>query len=80
MKLNRFVLLSILCFGISQATSAQLFKKRRDYLLTISTPWGDMHGILYNSTPLHKKNFLKLVNKKFYDGLLFHRVDRKSVV
>jgi peptidyl-prolyl cis-trans isomerase B (cyclophilin B) len=74
MKLNRLLLLSLLCFGISQASSAQLFKKRRDYLLTISTPWGDMHGILYNSTPLHKKNFLKLVNKKFYDGLLFHRV------
>ncbi|MDI9878193.1 peptidylprolyl isomerase [Flectobacillus longus] len=74
MKLNRLLLLSLLCFGISQVSSAQLFKKRRDYLLTISTPWGDMHGILYNSTPLHKKNFLKLVNKKFYDGLLFHRV------
>lgn len=33
MKLNRLLLLGLLCFGISQASSAQLFKKRRDYLL-----------------------------------------------
>ncbi|MCQ2298260.1 MAG: peptidylprolyl isomerase [Bacteroidales bacterium] len=29
---------------------------------------------LYNETPLHRDNFLKLVGKGFYDGLLFHRV------
>ena len=29
---------------------------------------------LYDSTPLHKANFEKLVGEKYYDGLLFHRV------
>jgi len=29
---------------------------------------------LYDDTPKHKENFLKLVNDGFYDGLLFHRV------
>jgi len=29
---------------------------------------------LYEETPLHKNNFLKLVNEKFFDSLLFHRV------
>src|SRR5882762_8840564 len=29
---------------------------------------------LYDSTPLHRDNFVKLVNAHFYDSLLFHRV------
>lgn len=29
---------------------------------------------LYDSTPLHRDNFVKLVNEHFYDSLLFHRV------
>jgi peptidyl-prolyl cis-trans isomerase B (cyclophilin B) len=33
-----------------------------------------MTGILYNETPIHRDNFLKLVGEEYYDGLLFHRV------
>lgn len=33
-----------------------------------------MVAILYDETPKHKANFLKLANSKFYDSLLFHRV------
>ena len=40
----------------------------------ITTPYGVMIAKLYNSTPLHRDNFLKLVNAGFYDSLLFHRV------
>jgi len=29
---------------------------------------------LYNETPLHRDNFKKLVENKFYDGIKFHRV------
>ncbi|MBK5283839.1 MAG: peptidylprolyl isomerase, partial [Bacteroidia bacterium] len=29
---------------------------------------------LYDETPLHRDNFLKLVNEHFFDSLLFHRV------
>jgi cyclophilin family peptidyl-prolyl cis-trans isomerase len=29
---------------------------------------------LYNETPLHRDNFKKLVDNKFYDGIKFHRV------
>lgn len=29
---------------------------------------------LYNETPLHRDNFIKLVTEKFYDGVLFHRI------
>jgi len=40
----------------------------------ISTPYGDMKARLYNETPLHRDNFIKLVESGFYDSLLFHRV------
>ena len=35
---------------------------------------------LYNETPLHRDNFIKLVNEKFYDGILFHRVIRNFMI
>jgi len=40
----------------------------------IHTDYGDMKGILYNETPQHRDNFVKLVKSGFYDGTLFHRV------
>jgi cyclophilin family peptidyl-prolyl cis-trans isomerase len=40
----------------------------------IETEFGDMKVKLYNTTPLHRDNFIKLANEGFYDGLLFHRV------
>lgn len=40
----------------------------------ITTPYGDITVELFNSTPLHRDNFIKLVNEGFYNGLLFHRV------
>lgn len=39
----------------------------------ISTPQGDIVIKLYEETPIHKENFLKLAREGFYDGTLFHR-------
>ena len=40
----------------------------------ISTNEGDIVIKLYNKTPQHRDNFIKLVKEHFYDSLLFHRV------
>lgn len=40
----------------------------------ISTSFGDITIVLYNSTPHHRDNFIKLVKEGFYNDLLFHRV------
>lgn len=40
----------------------------------ISTDYGDMKVKLYNSTPLHRDNFIELANEGYYDGTLFHRI------
>jgi len=51
-----------------------------DFLVTIKTDYGDMKAILYDETPQHKANFLKLTNEGFYDSLLFHRVIRGFMI
>ena len=43
-------------------------------IVKISTSLGDMKVRLYDETPKHRDNFLKLANEGFYNGLLFHRI------
>ncbi len=40
----------------------------------IHTDMGDIVIRLYDATPQHRDNFVKLVEEKFYDSLLFHRI------
>ena len=46
----------------------------KEYCVLIETNYGNMIVKLYNETPKHRDNFLKLVNDGVYDSLLFHRV------
>ncbi len=69
---TRITCILLLCIYASP-TRAQN-KSKRDYLITLSTEAGTMHLVLFDKTPLHKANFIKLAKDKFYDGLLFHRV------
>lgn len=43
-------------------------------VVDLKTTMGDIKIRLYDDTPLHRDNFIKLVNEGFYDGVLFHRV------
>ena len=43
-------------------------------VVVISTNFGDMIVELYNETPQHRDNFIRLVDEGFYNGTLFHRV------
>jgi len=52
-------------------TSTQTPKQKK---FVIHTEYGDMKGVLYNETPKHRDNFVKLVNSGYYNGTLFHRV------
>jgi cyclophilin family peptidyl-prolyl cis-trans isomerase len=63
-----FVFIAISC-QIDQSK-----KKTEDQLYTIETEYGDMIFKLYDATPLHKANFIKLIEQDYFDDLLFHRV------
>ena len=49
-------------------------------VVLIKTQFGNMKVELYNETPKHRDNFLKLVREGFYNGLLFHRVIKEFMV
>lgn len=47
-------------------------KKENEFV--VETSAGDIRIRLYNDTPLHRDNFVKLVQDNYYEGMLFHRV------
>jgi len=49
-------------------------------LVKITTDFGVMTVKLYNETPQHRDNFLKLIKEGFYNDLLFHRVIRGFMI
>lgn len=49
-------------------------------IIDIETTLGDIKVKLYDDTPIHRDNFLKLVKEGYYDGVLFHRVIKDFMV
>ena len=69
MKKGLFLLsVFVLLFGTYGSTQEKMVK------FVIHTDYGDMKGVLFNDTPQHRDNFIKLVNEGWYDGSIFHRV------
>lgn len=60
------------CFIFAQ--KYRFMNIRKETLVCIETPEGNITVKLYDDTPLHRDNFLKLVEEGTYDGLIFHRV------
>jgi cyclophilin family peptidyl-prolyl cis-trans isomerase len=46
----------------------------RNTFVSVKTTLGDIKVRLYDETPLHRDNFIRLVNMRFYEGVSFHRV------
>lgn len=54
--------------------------QQKETLVLIKTNMGNIKIKLYNTTPKHRDNFIKLINKKYYDSLLFHRVMKDFMI
>ncbi|MBR5687320.1 MAG: peptidylprolyl isomerase [Prevotella sp.] len=67
--MRRIILLITLTWTLAATAQEQT---RRQVL--IETTMGDIRIELYDETPLHRDNFIRLAEAGFYDGLLFHRV------
>jgi len=48
--------------------------QQKETVVVIETNYGTIKAKLYNDTPLHRDNFIKLVNEGWYNGSPFHRV------
>jgi cyclophilin family peptidyl-prolyl cis-trans isomerase len=71
------LLVSLLALNTGAFAAIGPFKKKnakKDMLVTITTQFGQVKLILFDDTPLHKANFLKLAGKGFYDHTTFHRI------
>ncbi len=71
--MKKIVFLLLMCVAVN-ALFAQSSKTLKEKLVEIQTTYGTMVVKLYDSTPKHRDNFIKLVQQGFYDSLLFHRV------
>lgn len=65
-------LLLIIALVFSLQTIAQ--SEKPETVAVIHTSMGDITVKLYNDTPQHRDNFIKLVNEGWYEGSYFHRV------
>jgi len=80
-----FVALFIaMCFYSFSGASFLNFKKNMTAdsvkKVCISTAYGDIKIKLYNETPLHRDNFIKLAKTAYFDGVLFHRVIKNFMI
>lgn len=66
--------LSVLAFSLLIAAVCLAAPAGKRVKVRLSTSAGDIVVELYNETPKHRDNFVKLVKEGFYNGLLFHRV------
>ena len=63
--------------------SSPVSDKKADNKMTqvkLETTLGDIIVELYNETPQHRDNFIKLVKEGYYDGVLFHRVIKDFMI
>ena len=66
--------------GILLLLSSGCTQKEKEHQAVITTEFGDITILLYNSTPKHRDNFIKLVNEGYYTDLLFHRIIRNFMI
>lgn len=72
--------LSFLMGVSAQTVGKQGVSNDKVYYVKIETSYGNMVVKLYNETPLHRDNFLKLVKEGTYNGVLFHRVINQFMI
>ena len=74
------IFLAATLFVCAQKPTNQQVSPAGKTIVTMETTMGKIVLRLYDETPLHRDNFIKLVDKHVYDGLLFHRVIKNFMI
>ena len=69
----------ILVFMISMFFGSMSYSQN-ETMFIIHTDYGDITGMLYNDTPGHRDNFIKLINEGWFNGSTFHRVIKDFMI
>lgn len=72
--MKRFTSLICALYVFAFISCGNAEQKKEGKYVKIKTDFGEMLLLLYDETPEHQKNFLKLTEQGFYTDLLFHRV------
>jgi peptidylprolyl isomerase len=83
MKYKKVFLLFFLFLSIGLITASFKSSEGNDsneIKVIITTDLGKIKLKLYNETPLHRDNFVKLIQQHYFDSLLFHRVIQNFVI
>jgi cyclophilin family peptidyl-prolyl cis-trans isomerase len=75
-----FAFLSFFVLIVAGQPAVKLKRKDRKRDVELYTSAGNIVLRLYDSTPLHRDNFLKLVKAHYYDSILFHRVIKNFMI
>jgi len=73
-KIGIAILLSAAIVAFAMPTKTKKGSKMDQIHVTFETNFGAITVALYNETPLHRDNFVKLAEEHYFDSLLFHRV------
>lgn len=76
MKRPYLILVLLMVLGVAAGNAQQ----EKQVKVKISTKYGDMVAVLYNETPKHRDNFVKLVKEGWYEGSPFHRVIKDFMI
>lgn len=74
------ITLSTIVLLLFATAFGQTAGKQKQITVLIQTDYGNMTAVLYNDTPLHRDNFLKLIKQGWYNGSIFHRVINKFMI
>lgn len=82
MKTNRIIIIAVLLAMLASCgtgSKKQMNMENRT-LIKLETTMGNITVALYNETPKHRDNFIKLVKEGVYDSTLFHRVIKQFMI
>ena len=75
--MKKIILAALVLIGLTcQAQKAT----EKETIVVIKTNYGTIKAKLYNDTPLHRDNFIKLVNEGWYDNSPFHRIIKNFMI
>ena len=74
-----FIALTACSAGSKKQTNHHMENEKRT-LVKLETTMGNIIVALYNETPKHRDNFIKLVKEGVYDSTLFHRVIKQFMI
>lgn len=80
MRKKIFILLAIFLAFTAVTMQAQTVQDTTRHEVLLETDSGDIRIELFNETPKHRDNFLRLVRSGAYDGVLFHRVIKDFMI